>query len=83
MEGVVYRTDDLFTIGMPAWCLSTVFALWVSYERPGNIVVSPSLKKDDWAIVEFRDTRLAASIVETIKEAILYKEINPVKMVRL
>ena len=38
MSGVLYETDDLFQIGMPAWCLSTVFALWCSYERPGIIL---------------------------------------------
>lgn len=41
MSGVLYETDDLFQIGMPAWCLSTVFALWCSYERPGIILVNP------------------------------------------
>ena len=56
---VVYETDDLFQIGMPAWCLSTVFALWTSYERPGKIIIYPA-KTDEWAVVELRDTRLAA-----------------------
>ena len=79
MAGVVYETDELFQIGMPAWCLSTVFALWTSYERPGKIIIYPA-KTDEWAVVELRDTRLAASIVETIKEAILHKEIKTIRI---
>lgn len=82
MAGIVYETEDLYQIGMPAWCLSTAFALWCSYERPGKILVSPA-KTDDWAVIELRDTRLAASIVETIKEARLHKEIIPVKHVKI
>ena len=82
MSGVLYETDDLFQIGMPAWCLSTVFALWCSYERPGIILVNPA-KTDDWVVVELRDTRLAASIVDTIKEARLHKEVIPVKPVKI
>ena len=82
MSGVLYETDDLFQIGMPAWCLSTVFALWCSYERPGIILVNPA-KTDDWAVVELRDTRLSASIVDTIKEARLHKEVIPVKHVKI
>lgn len=82
MAGIVYETEELFQIGMPAWCLSTVFALWCSYERPGKILVHPA-KTDDWAVVELRDTRLAASIVETIKEAILHKEVKPVRNVKI
>ena len=82
MSGVLYETDDLFQIGMPAWGLSTVFALWCSYERPGIILVNPA-KTDDWVVVELRDTRLAASIVDTIKEARLHKEVIPVKHVKI
>lgn len=82
MAGIVYETVDLYQIGMPAWCLSTAFALWCSYERPGIIVVNPA-KTDDWAVIELRDTRLAASIVETIKEARLHKEVIPVKHVKI
>jgi len=82
MSEGVYETDDLFQIGMPAWCLSTVFALWTSYERPGKIIIYPA-KTDEWAVVELRDTRLVSSIVETIKEAILHKEMKPVKTVQI
>lgn len=82
MDRVVYETGELFQIGVPAWCLSTVFALWTSYERPGKIIIYPA-KTDEWAVVELRDTRLAASIVETIKDAMLHKEIQPVKIVQI
>ena len=79
---MVYETEELFQIGMPAWCSSTVIALWTSYERPGKIIIYPA-KTDEWAVVELRDTRLASSIVETIKEAVLHKEIKPVKTVQI
>ena len=82
MSRVVYETEELFQIGMPEWCLSTVFALWTSYERPGKIIIYPA-KTDEWAVVELRDTRLAASIVDTIKEAILHKESKPVKTIQI
>lgn len=82
MAGVVYKTEELFQVGMPAWCLSTAFALWCSYERPGKIVVSPA-KTDDWAVIELRDTRLVAAIVEVIKEARLHKEVIPVKTIQI
>lgn len=79
---VVYETDELFQIGMPAWCLSSVFALWTAYGRPCRIVIHPA-KTDGWAVVELRDTRLAASIVDTVKESMLHKEIQPVKTIRI
>ena len=80
--GSAYETGDLYQIGMPAWCLSTVFALWTSYERPGKMMIYPA-KTDEWAVVELRDTRLAASIVESIGEARLHKEYKTVKHVTL
>ena len=45
-------------------------------------LVNPA-KTDDWVVVELRDTRLAASIVDTIKEARLHKEVIPVKHVKI
>lgn len=82
MGKIMYETDELFQIGMPAWCLSTVFALWTSYERPGTIIIYPA-KTDEWAVVELRHTQLAAAIVDTIKEAMLHKEVKPVKTVQI
>ena len=82
MTGVVYETCDLYRFGMPVWCLSTVFMLWSSYGRPGKILISEA-KTDDWAVVELRDTRLAAAIVDTVKEAQLKKVNQPEKIVKL
>lgn len=77
-----YKTGKLYQIGMPVERLSTVFMLWSAYERPGKILVYPA-KTDDWAVVELRDTRLAADIVETVKEAMVKEVDKPVKMIQI
>ncbi|MEG0949705.1 MAG: hypothetical protein RSF78_10190 [Bacteroidales bacterium] len=63
------NSGQLYQIGLPAAKLSTVFMLWVSYERPCKIVVHPSKKQDDWAVIEIRHDIVAAEIISLVTEA--------------
>lgn len=73
---------ELYQIGIPVEKLSTVFMLWASYERPCIIAVNPA-KTDDWAVIEFRHTELAADIVGTIKDSKLKVLEVPVKSINI
>lgn len=59
--------NELYQIGMPVERLSSAFMLWTSYERPCKMVVYPA-KTDEWAVVELRNTELAAAIVKTVRD---------------
>lgn len=74
--------SELYQIGMPAEYLSTAFMLWTSYERPCKMVVSPA-KTNEWAVVELRHTKLAAEIVETVKECMVNIVKQRVKVIEL
>lgn len=74
---------ELYQIGLPASSLSTVFMLWIAYERPGIIPVYPSKKDKDWAVIELRDKKLSAAIVETVKESRLNVVQMPEKVIKI
>ncbi len=59
---------DLYQIGVPIEGLSTVIALWGTYECPCKLVISPA-KTEDMAVVELRDMRLAADIIKNLPDS--------------
>jgi len=75
--------NDLYQIGMPVERLSSAFMLWTAYERPCVMVVYPA-KTEEWAVVELRDTELAAAIIETVRDCRVEIVKNmPVKHVKI
>ena len=75
--------NDLYQIGMPVERLSSAFMLWTAYERPCVMVVYPA-KTEEGAVVELRDTELAAAIIETVRDCRVEIVKNmPVKHVKI
>lgn len=65
------NSGHLYQLGIPVEKLSTVFMLWCSYDRPCKILITPSLKNEDLAVVEFRHDILASQIVELVKDCMV------------
>lgn len=73
---------ELYQIGLPVACLTTVIMLWNCYDRPCHFLIIPA-KRDEWAIVELRHAELAAAIVRDIQEAQLKTVDVPIKTITL
>lgn len=74
--------NSLYQIGIPIENLSSVAMLWASYERPCKFLVSPA-KTEDWAVVELRNTELAAEIIKLLPDSKVKIVNEPVKIVKL
>lgn len=75
--------ENLHQIGLPIDRLSNVLLNWTCYEPHRPIFITPSSKTEGWAIVETRDTELAAAILKDVPEARLRELEKPVVQINL
>ena len=74
--------SELYQIGLPVECLSTVIMLWDSYERPCKLLINPA-NTEGWAVIELRNTLLASEVTKTIPQSRVKILDIPVKQVKI
>ncbi|MDO4757407.1 MAG: hypothetical protein Q4A54_13740 [Parabacteroides sp.] len=75
--------NKLYQIGLPLDRLSNVLMNWNCYEPRRKVVISPSMKQEDYVVVETRHTELAYAIIKDVQEAKVNILNEPVKIVKI
>lgn len=75
--------NELYQIGLPLERLSNVLMNWTCYEPRKKIIISPSMKQEDYVVVETRHTELASEIIKDVPEAKVKILKEPVKIVKI
>lgn len=71
-------SENLHQLGLPIERLSSVLLNWTCFEPRRQMLISASTKTEGWAIVETRDSQLAAAILKDVPEARLRELEKPV-----
>lgn len=76
-------SENLHQLGLPIERLSSVLLNWTCFEPRRQMLISASAKTEGWAIVETRDSQLAAAILKDVPEARLRELEKPVVTIAL
>lgn len=68
------KTFELYQIGVDVSCMGNVAMNWYNEEPRQKMIITPSVKDKSIVVIETRDPKLAAAIIEDIRGARVHIE---------